>query len=357
MIDQGGVPLLEVANLVKHYPAGRRTFKHSAPKVRAVDGVSFSIDEGQTLGLVGESGCGKSTTARTTLRLVEPTAGSVRFGGREVTKLGRAELRELRREMQMVFQDPYASLDPRMTVRRTLEEPLKAHGIYESSGGAAFVDELIGRVGLHAEHADRYPHQFSGGQRQRIGLARALALHPKLIVCDEPVSKLDVSVQAQIINLLEDLQDELGLTYLFVAHDLSVVRHISDRVAVMYLGQIVEIAGTQEIFASALHPYTRALLSAIPSADPQGRNNGERIILRRDPPDPVDPPTGCRFHPRCPHAGELAASRPAESVTARGRPGTLVPKRCAEEVPMLRQGGHEQNHLIACHFFEELDGD
>lgn len=356
MISQGAAPLLEVANLVKHYPAGRRTFRQSAPKVRAVDGVSFSIAEGQTLGLVGESGCGKSTTARTTLRLVEPTAGSVRFGGREVTKLGAAELRELRREMQMVFQDPYASLDPRMTVRHTLEEPLKAHGIYKSSGGTDFVDELIERVGLHAEHADRYPHQFSGGQRQRIGLARALALHPKLIVCDEPVSKLDVSVQAQIINLLEDLQDEFGLTYLFVAHDLSVVKHITDRVAVMYLGLIAEVAGTQEIFADPLHPYTRALLSAIPSADQTGSPNGERIILRRDPPDPVDPPTGCRFHPRCPHARELAASRPAESVTVKGRPGTLVPKTCAEEAPVLRHGGRERTHLVACHFFEELDG-
>lgn len=346
--------MLEVHNLVKHYPVGRRPTKHSELKVRAVDGVSFSIDEGQTLGLVGESGCGKSTTARTTLRLIEPTAGSVRFSGRELTTLGRGQLRALRPEMQMVFQDPYASLDPRMSLRRTLEEPLKAHGLYKSSGGRDFVEELIGRVGLHVEHTDRYPHQFSGGQRQRIGLARALALRPKLIVCDEPVSKLDVSVQAQIINLLEDLQDEFELTYLFVAHDLSVVKHISDRVAVMYLGQIVEIASTHEIFTRPLHPYTRALLSAIPSPEAQARTSPERIILRRDPPDPVNPPTGCRFHPRCPRAQELAASRAVESIAAKGAPGTIVPKRCAEESPVLGQAEHDKNHLVACHFAGEL---
>ena len=345
-----GRPLLEVERLVKHFPVGQGLLNRTAGTVRAVDGVSFAIGRGETLGLVGESGCGKSTTARLVLRLIEPTSGSIRFEGREITKLGRKELRKLRREMQIVFQDPYDSLNPRMTVRRIVAEPLVAHGVYERDAGRIFVEELLQRVGLNAEHADRYPHQFSGGQRQRIGVARALALRPRLIVCDEPVSTLDVSIQAQIINLLEDLQEEFDLTYLFIAHDLAVVRHISDRIAVMYLGAIVEVADKLELYKNPLHPYTQALLSAVPAPDPARKPQSERIILRRDPPNPLELPKGCRFHPRCFRAEEVAAAGNEESVVGGG--GHLVPRRCAEEEPALDARGWGPGHETACHFAE-----
>jgi len=344
------LPLLEVERLVKHFPVGQGLLNRRAGTVRAVDGVSFAIGRGETLGLVGESGCGKSTTARTVLRLIEPTSGSIRFEGREITKLERRELRTLRREMQIVFQDPYASLNPRMTVRRIVTEPLVAHGLYERNAGRRYVEELLQRVGLNPEHADRYPHQFSGGQRQRIGVARALALRPRFIVCDEPVSTLDVSIQAQIITLLEDLQDEFDLTYLFIAHDLAVVRHISDKVAVMYLGVIVELADKHELYQNPLHPYTQALLSAVPVPDPAGKPQSERIILRRDPPNPLEPPKGCRFHPRCFRAEEVAAAGKEESVV--GSSGHLVPRRCVEEEPVLGQRGRGPGHQTACHFAE-----
>jgi oligopeptide/dipeptide ABC transporter ATP-binding protein len=344
------VPLLEVERLVKDFPVGQGLLNRRAGTVRAVDGVSFAIGRGETMGLVGESGCGKSTTARTVLRLIEPTSGSIRFEGREITKLERRELRTLRREMQIVFQDPYASLNPRMTVRRIVTEPLIAHGLYKRDAGRRYVEELLQRVGLNPEHADRYPHQFSGGQRQRIGVARALALRPKLIVCDEPVSTLDVSIQAQIITLLEDLQDEFDLTYLFIAHDLAVVRHISDKVAVMYLGAIVEVADKRELYEKPLHPYTQALLSAVPVPDPDSKLQSERIILRRDPPNPLEPPKGCRFHPRCFRAEAVAAAGKEESVV--GSSGQLVPRRCAEEEPALVERGWGPGHETACHFAE-----
>ena len=323
MTDDG--PLLEVRNLVKHFHVGGGLFRGKAGVVRAVDGVSLAIRRGETLGLVGESGCGKTTTGRCILQLERPTSGEIVFEGQNLATLGEAELRPFRRRIQVIFQDPYSSLNPRMTVGQMLAEPLAVHGIVpDGARREARVQELLRHVGLLPQHAHRYPHQLSGGQRQRVGVARALAMEPALIVCDEPVSALDVSIQAQIINLLEDLQAEFGLTYLFVAHDLSVVRHISDRVAVMYLGKIVEIADRKSLYDSPLHPYTKALLAAVPIPDPELEARRERVVLKGEVPSPLNPPPGCVFHPRCPIAVE----------------------RCSREVPELRE--IRAGHWAAC---------
>jgi oligopeptide transport system ATP-binding protein len=329
------VALLEVENLEKHFPVTRGiVLRRQVGTVKAVDGVSFSVDRGQTVALVGESGCGKSTTARAVLQLLQPTGGSVRFDGEELTKADHDRLRELRREMQIVFQDPYASLNPRMTVRNILTEPFKIHGIDPGDR----VAELLSLVGLAPEHENRYPHEFSGGQRQRVGIARAIALDPRLVVCDEPVSALDVSIQAQVLNLLEDIQDRLGLAYLFIAHDLSVVRHIADRVCVMYLGAIVEEAATDDVFESPSHPYTQALISAVPVADPRIERVRVPILLTGDVPSPVDPPSGCRFRTRCPKfANDLTEAEQ---------------QRCVEEPPPLVD--HGTGHPAACHYAEAV---
>ncbi len=322
-------PLLEAQGLAMHFPVRKGlVVARQVGTVRAVDGVSFSLARGETLALVGESGCGKSTTARVVLRLLEPSAGTLRFDGEDVTKARGGALRRLRRRMQVVFQDPYASLNPRLTVGDAIAEPMAVHGIGDSSTRAARVKELLGLVGLASFHAARYPHEFSGGQRQRIGIARALAVQPELVVCDEPVSALDVSIQAQVVNLLKDLQARFGLSYLFIAHDLAVVKHMADRVAVMYLGQIVEIADKRTLFADPRHPYTRALLSAIPRPDPRLR--GQVKPLGGDVPSPLNPPPGCRFHTRCPHAQAV----------------------CREKEPPLRE--LMSGHASACHFAESL---
>jgi oligopeptide/dipeptide ABC transporter ATP-binding protein len=293
--------LLEVKGLKKYFPIKKGIFSKTVGNVKAVDDVSFTINRGETLGLVGESGCGKTTTGRCILRLIEPTAGSVTFEGEEVTTMNQQRLREMRRQMQIIFQDPYSSLNPRITVGGMLTEILKVHGLRKTDAEVKDrVEELLQTVGLSPLHARRYPHEFSGGQRQRIGIARALSVEPKFIVCDEPVSALDVSIQSQVLNLLMDLQEKLGLTYLFIAHDLSVVKHISDRVAVMYLGEIVEITDYKSLYASPKAPYTEALLSAVPIANP--RANRERIVLTGDVPSPANAPSGCYFHPRCPKA-------------------------------------------------------
>ena len=322
-VDRSGPPLLEVRNLVKHFPVRGGPFGRARAQVRAVDGVSFDLWRGETLGLVGESGCGKSTTGRTLLRLVEPTAGEVRYDGQDVRALDRMGLRALRRRAQIVFQDPVGSLNPRLSVGAMLEEALTVHGLGLPSRRDRAV-ELLERVGLSAEHIDRYPHEFSGGQRQRLGIARALSVEPDFLVLDEPVSALDVSVQAQVINLLQDLQAELGLTYLFIAHDLAVVEHVSDRVAVMYLGRIVELADAREIYHAPRHPYTRALLSAVPRPDPIGRESRQRIVLEGDVPSPLDPPSGCPFHPRCPHSAKDASCRGVVPPLEGTRAGALV---------------------------------
>jgi len=317
-------PLLSVTALRKEFPLKGGLFAKDVPVVHAVDGVNFEIGAGETLGLVGESGCGKSTTGRCILRLIEPTSGRILFRGRDVTELQGEDLRNLRRDMQIIFQDPFASLNPRHTVRGIVGEALVIHRLAAGRGQLEDrVVELLELVGLQSGHLHRFPHEFSGGQRQRIGIARALAVEPKMIVCDEPVSALDVSIQAQVINLLEDLQDKLGLTYLFIAHDLSVVEHISDRVAVMYLGRVVEIAPSDALYENPRHPYTEALLSAVPIPDPQVKRR--RIVLQGEVPNPINPPTGCHFHPRCP----------------------LAEPRCANEVPPLRQS--TAGHWTACH--------
>jgi oligopeptide transport system ATP-binding protein len=318
--------LLEVSGLVKHFQVGGGLLGAPAGVVRAIDGVDFTIRRGETLGLVGESGCGKTTTGRCVLQLEQPTRGRIVFEGVDVTGLSQQDLRQVRRRMQVIFQDPYSSLNPRMTVGETLAEPIKVHGIIANAAKReARVRELLEQVGLLPQHARRYPHQLSGGQRQRVGIARALAMEPSLIICDEPVSALDVSIQAQIINLLEDLQARLGLTYLFIAHDLSVVRHISDRVAVMYLGRIVELADRNALYEDPLHPYTRALLSAVPIPDPKLEATRERMVLRGEVPSALNPPAGCGFHPRCPIAVD----------------------RCSAEIPLLRE--LKPGHWAACH--------
>ncbi|NLJ73572.1 MAG: dipeptide ABC transporter ATP-binding protein [Firmicutes bacterium] len=309
--------LLEVKDLVKHFPIRQGIiFSRQVGAVQAVDGVSFTVNKGETLGLVGESGCGKTTTGRLILRLLEPTSGEIYFDGKNIPELPKDEMRELRKDLQIIFQDPYGSLNPRMTVGDIIGEPLHIHKIARGKDKEKRVRELLDVVGLNAFHARRFPHEFSGGQRQRIGIARALAVNPKLIVCDEPVSALDVSIQAQVINLLQDLQKEYGLTYLFIAHDLSVVKHISDRVAVMYLGKIVELTDKDELYRNPKHPYTQALLSAIPVPDPTVKK--ERILLHGDVPSPINPPSGCRFHTRCPKVMDICKVKEPEFVDTTG---------------------------------------
>jgi oligopeptide/dipeptide ABC transporter ATP-binding protein len=325
-----GDVLVRVEDLVKRFPvASDRLFGRARQEVQAVDGVSLDVRRGETLGLVGETGCGKSTLARCITRLYNLTSGRVTFDGDDISALSRRRLRPYRLQMQMIFQDPYGALNPRRRVGSIIGDPFAIHGIAAGVERKRRVQELMELVGLNPEHYNRFPAEFSGGQRQRIGVARALALHPKLIVCDEPVSALDVSIQAQIVNLLADLQDELGLTYVFIAHDLSVVRHVSDRIAVMYLGKVVEIAPTDELFSRPRHPYTNALLSAIPAIDEEGGAGPGRIVLGGDVPSPIDPPPGCRFHPRCPKARQL----------------------CSDEEPILeRKAGDLPGHAAACHY-------
>ncbi|ASA23055.1 ABC transporter ATP-binding protein [Paenibacillus donghaensis] len=317
--------ILEVTNLKKHYPIRKGLFSKQVGAVKAVDGITLSVEQGETLAVVGESGCGKSTTGRAILRLIEPTEGEIRFNGTDVRSLNPEQLRRFRTDMQMVFQDPYASLDPRWTVQRILEEPMRTHESAANSELKNRVAQLMEVVGLSPYQAGRFPHEFSGGQRQRIGIARALALNPKFIVCDEPVSALDVSIQAQVLNLMQDLQQQYGLTYMFISHDLSVVKFISDRVAVMYLGRIVELAPTKELFANPQHPYTKALMSAVPVPNPELKKT--RIVLTGDVPNPETPPSGCAFHPRCPFAMD----------------------RCRSEEPVLRE--LESGHQVSCHLY------
>jgi len=335
-----GEPLLRLEAVKKYFPITRGiVIQHHIGDVHAVDGVDLDVYPGETVGLVGETGCGKSTLARVVMNLHRATAGSITFDGKEISKLKGQELRELRRDMQMVFQDPYASLNPRKTVGTIIGAPFRLHGTVPKKNIKSEVQQLMELVGLNPEHYNRYPHEFSGGQRQRIGVARSLALRPKFIVADEPVSALDVSIQAQILNLLEDLQDEFKLTYLFIAHDLSVVKHVSDRVAVMYLGKIVEIADGETLYKTPKHPYTGALLSAVPIADPRLAKEKKRIILEGDVPSPIDPPSGCRFHPRCPRTKALAK--------AANEGHTIMPK-CMEEIPELVS--ELPGQLSACHY-------
>jgi oligopeptide transport system ATP-binding protein len=326
-------PILVVDHLVKHFPIKAGILiDRQVGAVQAVDDVSFAVNRGETLGLVGESGCGKSTLARSILQLIEPTSGSVKFQGEEIAGLGRRGSRRLRKDMQMVFQDPYASLNPRKRIAQIVGDPMRMHGIVGQDGVRDAVRELLEKVGLNPEHYNRFPHEFSGGQRQRIGIARALSLNPKLIIADEPVSALDVSIQAQIINLLEDLQEEFGLTYIFVAHDLSVVRHVADRIAVMYLGKIVEIGPADSVYNNPIHPYTQALLSAVPIPDPRANSARKQIILEGDVPSPASPPPACRFHTRCPYRTDV----------------------CSQIEPALID--HGNNHFAACHHPLDREG-
>jgi oligopeptide transport system ATP-binding protein len=332
-VSSDGVPLLEVQSLKKYFPIKKGIISHEVGRVHAVDDVTFSVREGETLGLVGESGCGKSTLGRTAIRLLDPTEGEIRFQGHEIAKLGRRRLRPLRREMQMVFQDPYASLNPRKRVGSIIATPLEIHGIGDRKERKKRVQELLKVVGLSPEHYNRFPHEFSGGQRQRIGVARALALRPKLIIADEPVSALDVSIQSQMLNLLDDLQNDFNLTYVFIAHDLGVVRHVSDRIAVMYLGKIVELSPAQELYERPIMPYTEALLSAVPIPDPDLSDARERIVLQGDVPSPINPPSGCRFHPRCRYMTDI----------------------CREVEPPLVHYGN--GHYAACHHPLNVDAE
>jgi oligopeptide transport system ATP-binding protein len=318
--------MLEIKNLTKFFPVKKGYFGSSDTVVKAVDNVSFSISKGETLGLVGESGCGKTTTGRTIIRLYEPTSGNILFNGQDITKVN---MKPYRKQMQIIFQDPYASLNPRMTVADIVGEPLDIHKLASGDEKRDRIYSLLETVGLNREHANRYPHEFSGGQRQRVGIARALAVQPDFIVCDEPISALDVSIQAQIVNMLEDLQQSMGLTYLFIAHDLSMVRHISDKVGVMYLGKLVELADSDEIYAKPVHPYTQALLSSIPIADPIESRKKSRIVLQGDVPSPINPPSGCRFRTRCPYAMD----------------------KCREAEPEYREVA--PGHMCACHLISE----
>ncbi len=325
--------LLVVRGLVKHFPIRKGALQRQVAAVQAVDGVDFTVRRGETLALVGESGCGKSTTGRLLTRLEEPTAGTITFEGRDITHLREGQMRPLRRDIQMIFQDPYSSLNPRHTVGKIVGAPYRLQGVTPEGGVKKAVQDVLALVGLNPEHYNRYPHEFSGGQRQRIGIARTLALKPKLIVADEPVSALDVSIQAQVVNLLEDLQEELDLTYVFIAHDLSVVRHVSDRVAVMYLGKVVEIADREGLYSRPMHPYTTALMSAVPVPDTRRRHERDRIRLEGDVPSPINPPPACRFHTRCWKAQEVCRT---------------------EEPPLLQIAGVQGDHQVACHFPENV---
>ena len=319
--------LLQIRDLRTYFPIRSPLLSRHLGDVRAVDGVTLDVEDGETLGLVGESGCGKSTLGRSILRLIEPTAGSIEFEGRNILALSYAEMRDMRRRMQIIFQDPYASLNPRMRVGEIIGEGLRIHRLASGHDRHDVVMRILARVGLREDHYDRYPHEFSGGQRQRIGIARALVFQPRMIIADEPVSALDVSIQAQILNLLDELQAEFKLTYIFISHDLRVVEHVSHRVAIMYLGKIVEVGGSEAIYADARHPYTRALLSAVPMPDPDARNKRDRVLLQGDVPSPANPPSGCSFHPRCPFAEKI----------------------CAEAEPPLERG--DDGRLVACHVF------
>ncbi|WLQ38265.1 dipeptide ABC transporter ATP-binding protein [Streptomyces castrisilvae] len=319
-------PLLRVEGLVKHFPIRKGLFQRQAGAVKAVDGIDFEVYPGETLGVVGESGCGKSTMGRLITRLIEPTGGKVEFEGRDITHLSMGQMRPMRRDVQMIFQDPYSSLNPRHTIGTIVSAPFRLQKVEPEGGLKNHVQELLSLVGLSPEHYNRYPHEFSGGQRQRIGIARALALRPKLVVADEPVSALDVSIQAQVVNLLDDLQSELGLTYVIIAHDLSVIRHVSDRIAVMYLGKVVELADRKSLYSAPMHPYTKALMSAVPVPDPRRRGlKSERILLKGDVPSPISPPSGCRFHTRCWKATDICKT---------------------QEPPLLTLG---TGHQVACH--------